>query len=121
MSTDHPLAIAAAAKAAERRKEREDIKALVKQAVARGYKFLHAGTHTICYRCDGHNVVELSTAIRNPCDKVSPLHGKGLALARYTRGERIMVRTRGKSPREYLMYMFAFANAQTRFSRSPRR
>ena len=94
MSIDHPKAIAAREAAERRREAQAFMKANIAEARRQGLKFIHVDKHTFCYRVDVQNVVEISSTIRNPKDRPSPLIGKYEALKRFSDKNRMLLRVR---------------------------
>ena len=95
MNETHPKALAAKAKAELRRNiknaEHEQIKLLLSKYKLRT---LHVGEYTFCYRTrvGGRNVIELSSTLRNPSDRMCTHTGKLHAISRFMLGNRIMLR-----------------------------
>lgn len=90
MNDQHPKAI----EAAQRRAEREGLRQRLNDLKAQHpeLRFLTTGRYTICYRVLGRNIIEISTAIRHPNDRDDQLLGKWLAAERWDADECCKVR-----------------------------
>ena len=104
---DHPKAREAKDRSARRRHERE----VVKNAVATNDLHFHvSGRYTFCYRIDKRNIIEVSSAIRHPCDKNDPHMGRMVAMSRFAAANRMHMRMPNemKSPRDFLTTLFMY-------------
>ncbi len=81
--TIHPKAAEAIQRADARRNNRNIMKAAMRRAHDRGVKFLVVGNLTIAYKVDRRDVINISTALKNPGDKADPLFGKFAAFERF--------------------------------------
>lgn len=108
-TTEHPKAIEAKQRAEYRRLVRTVEKGRIKHAKQKfGVRFLNVGKHTICYRVDRKDVIELSTAILHPNDRHDKHTGQMVALERFAKEHRITLRIpKGLTPKEYLQLAFS--------------
>lgn len=119
---NHPKALAAADEARRNQEVRAALmekrqswrKEIQHAKEAHGVRFLRVNDMTICYRTDKHDVIELSTALRNPTDQYNKIDGQHLALVRFASNNRILIR-RPKHQRKvhpsvskYLSVLFSF-------------
>lgn len=99
----HPKAIAARAIAdqnklakqqqkAEQKVYREALKAIVAKAWKNGIRFITEGDLTVCYNARNGDVIEISTALRNPKDKFDKLEGRMQALSNFYDNKTILLK-----------------------------
>lgn len=88
-TTIHPKVAEAKHRAAFREAERLRIK----KAIADHRLHFHAvGNYTFCYRVDRRNVIEVSSAICHPNDKLNAHQGRIVALERFASMHRMHLR-----------------------------
>ena len=104
---EHPKAREAREKAAIRTFEKEKIKHAIS---SHGVHFHVSGRYTFCYRVDKRNIIEVSSAIRHPCDKNDPHMGRMVAMSRFAAANRMHLRMPNemKSPRDFLTTLFMY-------------
>lgn len=109
VTTEHPKAVEAKQRAEFRRLTRTIEKGLINHAKRNfDVRFLNVGKHTICYRVDRKDVIELSTAILHPNDRHDKHAGQMVALQRFAKKHRITLRVpKGLTPKEYLWLAFS--------------
>ena len=105
LTQEHPKALEARKKSATRALEKQAIKHVV---ATHGVHFFVVGRYTFCYRVDKRNVIEVSSAIRHPCDKNDPHMGRMVAMSRFAAANRMHLRMPNemRSPRDFLTIMF---------------
>ena len=107
---EHPKAREAREKSAIRTFEKEKIKHAV---ATHGVHFHASGRYTFCYRIDKRNIIEVSSTIWHLNDKYDPHIGRMQALARFTAGNRMLMRVPPGMPsvRRFLDITFSITGA----------
>lgn len=110
----HPKAIAARAIAdqnklvklrvkAEQKTYRDNLKLIIASAWKNGIRFITEGDLTVCYHARGGDVIEISTALRNPKDKFDKLEGRMQALANFYDNKTILLKKPKMMATHYFM------------------
>lgn len=105
MTNQHPKAIEAQQKAADRQQLRAIHAANVAHAKQAEVRFYTVGDATYAYRMNRRNVIEFATAVRHPNDKPDKLTAQAMAGTRFMNGQRIALRIQ-VSPRAFFNGMF---------------
>ena len=106
-TNEHPKALEARKESALRTLQKKAIK----RAVAiHDIHFFAVGRYTFCYRVDKRNVIEVSSAIRHPCDRNDPHMGRMIAMSRFAAANRMHLRMPNemRSPRDFLTTLFMY-------------
>lgn len=92
MTEIHPKAAEAQARAADRRKQRDTMKAELKIARNQGVRFARFGTTTFAYHVDRKNVIHVANTVKHPNDHDDDLTAKFVAARRLLNNEHITLR-----------------------------
>jgi hypothetical protein len=105
MDNDHPMAV----RARQARMTRELEKDVLNSAKRKfDLRFLTVGKYTVCYRVDRSDVIELSTAIKHPNDRLDRHVGRMQAFDRFVNNNRILLKSeQGFSPKRFLEKLFS--------------
>jgi len=107
MNAEHPKAIYARQMSAKRSLERSMLNVA---KTAYDIRFLTVGNYTICYRKKEHDVIELSTTLRNPSDRFDRHVGQLVAFDRFTDNKRIQLKkSRKHTIKKFLETLFSTA------------
>lgn len=92
MTEIHPKAAEAQSRAADRRKQRDTMKAELKIARNQGVRFARFGATTFAYHVDRKNVIHVANTVKHPNDHDDVLVAKFVAARRLLNNEHITLR-----------------------------
>lgn len=92
MTEIHPKAAEAQSRAADRRKQRDTMKAELKIARNQGVRFARFGTMTFAYHVDRKNIIHAANTVKHPNDHDDVLVAKFIAARRLLNNEHITLR-----------------------------